>query len=263
MLRVSLLLIASAAANSGSCADGSCEARAALDYEDADDEISLLQHAAAKVSVDAGLPVESAQATASSFLSAFASRRWGDILGSRRRSASTAESRCNGGAFVKYSNVHVEEGLQFHYNILNMNGVCSSTTSWGPNECCLPFGGNVTATSEVRLPEALDEGAEMHVSVSGWYGWIPLRDSLSCKACGEPCRACPSISKYLPWLFKCVPKPMPPCPIAAGSVTNFTTVSLSEEMHRKLKGSSATVDYRLTRSGGSVVASGQVYVKAT
>ncbi|CAE7948790.1 slx1, partial [Symbiodinium sp. KB8] len=164
-----------------------------------------------------------------------AAARWG--WGSSDPKPPTPEEACTSGLFFKYSDVKLEENLEATFSLHSHGADCSSKSAFGPNECCLQFGTDIGVTIQAVLPQNLTQNAVMHTRVSAWYGWIPLWDSMSCKICGEPCRACPSISQYLPSLFPCEPTPMPDCPIPAGSVTNSANVTLPLDVQQKAKGS--------------------------
>ncbi|CAE8608018.1 unnamed protein product [Polarella glacialis] len=131
---------------------------------------------------------------------------------------------CNG-VYAQYSDVNLEDNMTFEFKSANSEGMrCLEQGPYGPNKCCVAWGSNSTILGQVKLPQDLGAEATISASVSGWYGWIPLADSLQCKACGEDCRACPSISKFLPFLFPCKPVPMPPCPLKAGTHVNATSI---------------------------------------
>lgn len=214
-------------------------------------EISLLQHAARG---------ESFEETPA--LGQVLSKRWGSLFQPRRRRSASKGDECDG-VFVKYSNMKVEQNLTFHYNFTNLGGGdCLQVTDFGPNECCFKYGSTITVAAVVNLPENIGGDAVMSASVNGKYGIIPLWDSLSCSACGKECRACPSISNYLPSLFPCKPTSMPTCPIAAGTVRNTTSVELKQEVGRSMRGSSATVKFRLEQPGRPIISSGEVFVRA-
>ncbi|CAE7243407.1 slx1 [Symbiodinium sp. CCMP2592] len=164
-----------------------------------------------------------------------AAARWG--WGSSDPKPPTPEEACTSGLFFKYSDVKLEENLEATFSLHSHGADCSSNSAFGPNECCLQFGTDIGVTIQAVLPQNLTKDAVMHTRVSAWYGWIPLWDSMSCKICGEPCRACPSISQYLPSLFPCEPTPMPDCPIPAGSVTDSANVTLPLDVQQKAKGS--------------------------
>eukprot|EP00931_Biecheleriopsis_adriatica_P100823 TRINITY_DN76063_c0_g1_i2.p1 TRINITY_DN76063_c0_g1~~TRINITY_DN76063_c0_g1_i2.p1 ORF type:complete len:277 (-),score=46.60 TRINITY_DN76063_c0_g1_i2:9-839(-) len=250
-----------AACTTSSSDDGAC---AAMSLDEAEG-IRLLQRSAAQVhegEMQAGESsrVDTLGTAASSLVDMY--HRWGDLFSSRRR-RSGPEGSCTDGAYFKYSDIKLEEGLKFKYAFENTDRtpVCASSTKYGPNECCLKFGSTIVAKATATLPAPLTAGATVSVHVSGWYGILPLRDNIECKLCGEPCNACPSISNYLPSVFPCKPAPMPPCPVAAGTMTNITTVVLPADLQGKVKGTSATVTWTSKSADGSLISGGEVYVK--
>ncbi|CAE7314967.1 slx1 [Symbiodinium natans] len=167
-----------------------------------------------------------------------------------------------GGLFFKYSDIKLEENMEASFSLNSPGANCSSNSAFGPNECCLQFGVGIDATVHAVLPKELTKDAVMTTKVSAWYkGWIPLWDSMTCKICGEPCNACPSISQYLPSVFPCQPQPTPDCPIPAGSVNEKASVTLPVDVQKTVAGSKATVTYSLTRADGSIVTSGEIFAK--
>mmetsp|Transcript_21168 Transcript_21168/g.33792 ORF Transcript_21168/g.33792 Transcript_21168/m.33792 type:complete len:159 (-) Transcript_21168:451-927(-) len=158
--------------------------------------------------------------------------------------------------------------MTFEFKAADSAGMqCSEQGPFGLNKCCLAWGSDHTISGQVKLPQDLGAGATISASVSGWFGWIPIQESLQCKVCGEDCRACPSISKLLPDLFPCQPVPMAPCPLKAGTYVKTTSIVLSTMMQMQLfAGLSATVKWRIESPVGSnvasVVASGHAYIKA-
>jgi len=244
--------------------DESCSA-ALSDAETSEGDLSLLQRAAAEVHLESNISVESNISLEAASRS-FGEDRWGNLFSARRRRSieDRESSKCDKGAFVRYKDIKVEEGLEFKFEIADMgdDGSCAETTEYGPNGCCFKFGSTISVEGSGTLPQSLDSSAEMTAHASGWYGWIPISDSFSCKACGEDCRACPTISRYLPSLFPCKPIPMPPCPISAGSISNSSKVKLPANVRSKLKGSSATITWNLKQSGTEIT-SGQMFVKGT
>mmetsp|Transcript_40980 Transcript_40980/g.95253 ORF Transcript_40980/g.95253 Transcript_40980/m.95253 type:complete len:287 (-) Transcript_40980:80-940(-) len=247
--------------------------------DDAKEDLSLLQHSVAvhEAEVDANTSMADDAQLHSSHLEPLerllrvltqvkhrlssSLSRWGWGGGD---SKPTPESLCTSGLFVKYSDIKLEEDLEASFTMNAPSAAqCSSNSGFGPNECCIQFEVPLDVSVHALLARELTEDAVLHASISGWYGWLPILDSLSCKVCGEPCMACPTISRYLPSLFPCEPRPTPDCPILAGNVTTNASVTLPEDIRQKLSGSKATVKYSLTRADGSSVSSGEIYAKAS
>ncbi|OLP97996.1 Structure-specific endonuclease subunit SLX1-like [Symbiodinium microadriaticum] len=235
------------------CPSGTAECYARVTDDPYEEDLFLLQHSAAVREADEINASKAALQTLSpepgsteagplvrllhliSSIRHRAAARWG--WGSSDPKPPTPEEACTSGLFFKYSDVKLEENLEATFSLHSHGADCSSKSAFGPNECCLQFGTDIGVTIQAVLPQNLTQNAVMHTRVSAWYGWIPLWDSMSCKICGEPCRACPSISQYLPSLFPCEPTPMPDCPIPAGSVTNSANVTLPLDVQQKAKGS--------------------------
>lgn len=262
------------------CPSGTAECIARVTDDPYEEDLFLLQHSAAVREAESEINASKAAALRSgpepdstdagpftrllhliTSIRHRAAARWG--WGSSDPKPPTPEEACTSGLFFKYSDVKLEENLEATFSLHSHGADCSSNSAFGPNECCLQFGTDMGVTIQAVLPQNLTKDAVMHTRVSAWYGWIPLWDSMSCKICGEPCRACPSISQYLPSLFPCEPTPMPDCPIPAGSVTDSANVTLPLDVQQKAKGSKATVTYSLTRADGSVVTSGEVFGKVS
>lgn len=282
LLRLSLCFqagVSTTGASLTTCTDSSSDqdACAAMSFDDKAEDIHLLQRSAAQVhdvalearqssrnvvasSVGVALKPDDTHESPASLVDLY--HRWGDLFSSRRR-RSGPEGSCDG-AFFKYSDIKMEEGLEFKFEFVDAGGgspTCASMTKYGPNECCVKFGSTIVAKSTATLPEPVTAGASVSVHVSGWYGIIPLSDNMECKLCGEPCRACPTISNYLPSLFPCKPTPTPPCPVPAGTLANTTTVVLPADLQSKVKGSSATITWTSNSAANSLISSGELYVK--
>eukprot|EP00750_Incisomonas_marina_P025895 INCI5755.1.p1 GENE.INCI5755.1~~INCI5755.1.p1 ORF type:complete len:193 (-),score=36.24 INCI5755.1:118-696(-) len=94
---------------------------------------------------------------------------------------------------------------------------CTSSDSYGSNDCSIHFGDTLTIDYDLELTDDIEQGATIEIDAK-LDNVVPFK--ASCLACGADCTV------TVPVIKKTFDIKMPDCPIAAGAFKNTTTVTL-------------------------------------
>merc|ERR1711990_778971 len=127
---------------------------------------------------------------------------------------------------------------------VSLDSGCTGKDAYGSNNCDLKWGGSNSVTVTGTLPEDLNSGSKVAVSVKvdHIFPW-----DFTCSLCGAPCTI------TVPVVKKKVTIKLPPCPIKKGSLNQSKKFTLPSKCPTPV-GISASGSATVTDDSGSTIA---------